>query len=142
MGNRNSLSALFLPKLSAEILAERLSVFKRSFSVLAEAAIFGRNSHFQQKYHLSADILANYFPETCGIFYRKSLFRQKQSLSAETPSFGSFGILAEMFLFEVLSFGYRQKEEISLSVAHYLVTIQFDLLGPKIGANISPKFGQ
>ena len=46
-------------------------------------------------------------------------FLPKESLSAETPSFGSFGILAEMFLFEVLSFGYRQKEEISLSVAHY-----------------------
>ena len=86
---------------------------------MAETAIFGRNSHFWQKYHLSTDILANYFPETCGIFYQKSLFRQKESLSAETPSFGSFGISAEMFLFEVLSFGFQQKEEISLSVAHY-----------------------
>ena len=111
VGDRKSLSALFLPKLSAEISAERLSVFRRSFGVSAETAIFGRNSHFRQKYHLSADILANYFPETCGIFYQKSLL-------AETPSFGSFGISAEMFLFEVLSFGYRQKEEISLSVAH------------------------
>ena len=81
VGNRNSLSALFLPKLSAEISAERLSVFRRSFGVSAETAIFGRNSHFRQKYHLSADILANYFPETCGIFYRKSLFRQKHPLS-------------------------------------------------------------
>ena len=62
-----------------------------------------------------------------GYFYQNSLFRQKELLSAETPSFGSFGISAEMFLFEVLSFGYRQKEEISLSVAHYnsaLSTIQ------------------
>ena len=59
VGNRNSLSALFLPKLSAEISAERLSVFRRSFGVSAETAIFGRNSHFRQKYHLSADILAN-----------------------------------------------------------------------------------
>ena len=46
-------------------------------------------------------------------------FLPKETLSAETPSFGSFGISAEMFLFEVLSFSYRQEEEISLSVAHY-----------------------
>ena len=65
VGDRKSLSALFLPKLSAE----RLSVFRRSFVVSAETVIFGGNSHFRQKYHLSADILANYFPETRGIFY-------------------------------------------------------------------------
>ena len=45
-------------------------------------------------------------------------FLPKESLLAEIVTFGSFGISAEMFLFEVLSFGYRQKEEISLSVAH------------------------
>ena len=49
VGDRKSLSALFLPKLSAEILAESLSVLRRSFGVLAETANFGRNSHFWQK---------------------------------------------------------------------------------------------
>ena len=54
-----------------------------------------------------------------GYFHQNRLFWQKELLSAEMAS---FGISEEMFLFEVPSFSYRQKEEISLSVAHYLCT--------------------
>ena len=51
-------------------------------------------------------------------FGRITLFRQKGSLAADRRSFGSIGISAEIAFEEVLSFGFLQKERISLSVAH------------------------
>ena len=89
---------------------------------------FCRNSYFRQKGLLSAEIASfgrkfhpiclNSLSKLTIILCRKTLFLQKQPLSAERLSFGSFCISAEMNFFESLSFGFRQKEEISLSVAH------------------------
>ena len=54
-----------------------------------------------------------------GFSCRKSLFLQKEALSAETASFGSFSISAEINFFEEPSFGFRQKDKNYLSVDHY-----------------------
>ena len=53
-----------------------------------------------------------------GFSCRKSLFLQKEALLAETASFGSFGISAEINFFEEPSFGFRQNDKNSLSVDH------------------------
>ena len=54
-----------------------------------------------------------------GFSCRKSLFLQNEALLAETASFGSFGISAEINFFEEPSFGFRQNDKNSLSVDHY-----------------------
>ena len=51
-------------------------------------------------------------------FPAESLFLQKEALLAETASFGSFGISAEINFFEEPSFGFRQNDKNSLSVDH------------------------
>ena len=54
-----------------------------------------------------------------GFSCRKSLFLQKEALLAETASFSSCGISAEIDFFEEPSFGFRQNDKDSLSVDHY-----------------------
>ena len=87
----------------------RYSFFRQKGLLSAEIACFGRKINL---------IYLNSLTKLTKILCRKTLFRQKQPLSAERLSFGSFCISAEMNFFESLSFGFRQKEEISLSVAH------------------------
>ena len=101
---------------------------RNSFCFNLAFRCFCRNSFFRQKDLLSAEIASfgrkfhpiclNSLSKLTKILCRKTLFRQKQPLSAEIPSFGTFCISAERSFFESLSFGFRQKEEISLSVAH------------------------
>ena len=101
---------------------------RNSFCFNLTFRCFCRNSFFRQKGFLSAEIASfgrkfhliclNSLSKMTIILCRKTIFRQKQPLSAERLSFGSFCISAEMNFFESLSFGFRQKEAISLSVAH------------------------
>ena len=55
--------------------------------------------------------------EVGGFCGRKRTFLQKDGLSAETASFGCFGISAERNFFEEPSFGFWQKDKNPLSVA-------------------------
>ena len=122
--NRKGLSVQFLQILSAESLsvsAERkfaLSAFLQIEHFLqkerlsAERGSFCRNMlHFWQKEPLISE-------EFSSNFYRKKLFLQKVALSAETASFGTFGISAERDFFQMVSFGFLQKERNPLSVDH------------------------
>ena len=61
---------------------------------------------------------AHILPAERHSFGRKAPFRQIDVHSAERHSFCSIGISAEMTFKEVLSFGFLQKERISISVAH------------------------
>ena len=100
-----------MPKVWAEILGETLYFFKGSIGISAKIGSFCRMTQFLLK-------LGAISSEIRGHFCRNSLVWQKELLLAETPSFGSFSILAEMFLFQVQSSGFRQKEEIYLSLDH------------------------
>ena len=72
---------------------------------------------------------ATYYPQDDALFYflksswpylacRKILFLQKDDISAERLSFGSFCISAERNTFGRLSFCFLQKGKISLTIHH------------------------
>ena len=91
---------------------------------------FWGNSFFRQRGLLSAEIVSlirefqpnyyNSFSKLTKIIYRNTLLWQKLPFSEKRRSLGSFCISAELNFFESLSFGFQQKEENCLSVAHWL----------------------
>ena len=147
------LSAEFLPKVSAEIRQKvflhlfGLSVLLQKHFLSAECQSFCRNCSFLQLescfegsmvLHLSWNSYKFPFlhPILCKILHskelltcRKNLFLQKDAISAERPSFGSFCISAERNIFGRLSFCFLQNDKISLSVNHYRVTLVVSDLG-------------
>ena len=144
MVDQKGISAEFLPKVSAEIWQKvflhlfGLSVLLQKHFLSAECQSFCRNCSFLQLescfegsmvLHLSWNSYKFPFlhPILCKILHskelltcRKNLFLQKDAISAERPSFGSFCISAERNIFGRLSFCFLQNDKTPLSVDHYL----------------------
>ena len=140
--DQKGISAEFLPKVSAEIRQKvflhlfGLSVLLQKHFLSAECQSFCRNCSFLQLescfegsmvLHLSWNSYKFPFlhPILCKILHskelltcRKNLFLQKDAISAERPSFGSFCISAERNIFGRLSFCFLQNDKIPLSVDH------------------------
>ena len=94
--------------------------FCRKRHFLAKGGVYAERSFFCRNQSLILLKVMCISAEIQAYFCRNTLFLQKQSLSAERAPFGSFGISAETNFFEMLSFGFLQKERNSLSVDHYL----------------------
>ena len=158
MVDQKGISAEFLPKVSAEIRQKvflhlfGLSVLLQKHFLSAECQSFCRNCSFLQLescfegsmvLHLSWNSYKFPFlhPILCKILHskelltcRKNLFLQKDAISAERPSFGSFCISAERNIFGRLSFCFLQNDKIPLSVDHYLELNRYGIFDSQLSS--------